>query len=87
MDIFKKGNVTPRQKAGIYLLIAAYLIYVVYSITSSFISGESGMGLIPLVISDIVLGGGAIFAIVQSVLAYKNSKKEDENSDGTKPAE
>jgi len=84
MGLFKNDNRDnsnrPRNPDNYFmfkLLGAGYLLYLVYDIIKMYIAGgEDQPSVFLLVLSIVVLGGGAIFIAVHSFLQWRRHKRE-----------
>lgn len=71
----EKRPVNPNTLLGVRVLAVGYLIYCLWSIVKMYMEGgEEAPSLWLLILAIVVLGGGAIFIAVATVLALKKLK-------------
>ena len=71
----------PDTVLGIRLVAAAYILYLAYQSVQAYINGSDGATLLTLIISVVVLGGGAVFIAITSIMQWKRAKEETAQAD------
>ena len=64
----------PDAVFGFRALAAGYVLYLEYQIVQMYISGEATMGIWFLILSLVLLGGGALFVLISSYLSWRKEK-------------
>lgn len=80
MGLFGKHDqqsTSPRNPDAVFgfrALAAGYVLYLEYQIVQMYISGEATMGMWFLILSLVLLGGGALFVLISSYLSWRKEK-------------
>ena len=82
MGFFRKNDQEdsrPRNPDAVFgcrALAAGYTLYLEYQTVQMYIKGEATMGIWFLILSLVVLGGGALFVLISSFLSWRKEKAE-----------
>ena len=80
MGLFSKNdqeNSRPRNPDAVFgfrALAAAYVLYLEYQTVQLYIKGEATTGIWFLVLSLVLLGGGALFILISAYLSWRKEK-------------
>lgn len=64
----------PDAVFGFRALAAGYVLYLEYQIVQMYIGGEATMGIWFLILSLVLLGGGALFVLISAYLSWRKEK-------------
>lgn len=64
----------PDAVFGFRALAAGYALYMLYQTVQMYISGEATSSIWLLIVSIVVLGGGAVYILISSFLNWKKEK-------------
>lgn len=64
----------PDAVFGFRALAAGYVLYLEYQIVQMYINGEATMGIWFLILSLVLLGGGALFVLISAYLSWRKEK-------------
>lgn len=80
MGLFKKNeqeNTQPRNPDAVFgfrALAAGYVLYMEYQTVMLYIKGEATTGIWFLILSLVLIGGGALFILISSFLSWRKEK-------------
>ena len=66
----------PDAVFGFRALAAAYVLYLEYQTVQLYIRGEATTGIWFLILSLVLLGGGALYILIASYLSWRKEKAE-----------
>lgn len=82
MGLFRKNNEensrprNPDAVFGFRALAAVYVLYLEFQAVQRYINGEATTGIWFLVLSLVLLSGGALFVLISSFLSWRKEKAE-----------
>ena len=80
MGLFRRNNEesapqrNPDAVFGFRALAAAYVLYLEFQTVQLYIKGEATTGIWFLILSLVLLGGGALFILITSFLSWRKEK-------------
>ena len=74
----KEKQEMPRNPDKVFLfraLASGYILYLVYETIKLYLAGDDGVSLPVVIISSVILGAGAIYILVTSLLQWRKEKQ------------